>query len=120
MSECFVIDKIEATSRHQIIVTLKGERTGADGPGDGTQYVVRITVDEAATIVRDLFDAYARALSELAIDVAAGGCRTCGNERRVNRALFDFTGTSGDPCPVCVPRAVKRIKDKTFTRNRDV
>lgn len=52
------------------------------------------------------------------VDVAAGGCRTCNNTRRVNRALIDLDGVTGEPCPVCIPRAEERIKRSMQTGRR--
>lgn len=108
----YEIKSIKPFGAHQIIIWLADEQSHATGPNgaSGPQWCVRITVDKAATHLRAFLDAYAQVMSELTIDVAAGGCRTCKNKRKVNQALFDFDNVTGEPCPVCLPRAEERIR----------
>ena len=102
---------IEAFHGKQVILWLEDEITHQRqfGPS-GTTPCVRLTVDEAPAFIEQLIAAYSQTMQHALIDVAAGGCRTCNNTRRVNRALLDLDGTSGEPCPVCIPRAEERIR----------
>lgn len=101
----------------QIIIWLEDEITGSTSKGNGQgEWCVRLTVDEAPRAIEALTTAYVNTIQSVLVDVAAGGCRTCDNTRRVNRNLIDLDGVSGDPCPVCIPRAEERIRKSTRIR----
>lgn len=106
----FRIAAVEPFGRHQIILWLEDETTKARGPDgpDGPQWCVRVTMDEAPNLIERLVGAYAETMQHLAVDLAAGGCRTCRNERVVR----------GAPCPTCTPRAENRIRRTTFLPRR--
>lgn len=109
----YVVREVEAFSGNQIILWLSDESTGVTGPGNGSNWCVRVTVDEAPGILADFLAAYATSMQNIAIDLAAGGCRNCGNERRVGvNHLSKLMGGAGggQPCPVCMPRAEKRLR----------
>lgn len=104
------IREVEAFGGKQIILWLEDETTGAIGPNELTNWCVRLTVDEARLIIPAIFDAYAQTMQDIATELAAGGCRTCRNTRR------DLTNSG--PCPVCMPRAERRLRDKVILRRR--
>lgn len=66
-----------------------------------------LRVDELLPLVHRLIDRYGRVVESTVWDLAAGGCRTCANSRRVNRR----------PCPTCSPRAEKRLRDRLWFRH---
>lgn len=120
MSGTFVVRRVESFVGKQIIIWLSEEQGGATGPqGDGgPQWCVRVTADDAPRVMRELADAYVSVMQALALDLAAGGCRTCSNTRKVStdasgkqRAYVGLMdGEAWQPCPVCVPRAEKRLR----------
>lgn len=74
---------------------------------------VRVCVDEVRSLVIDLLVAEGDVLNRLVLDLAAGGCRNCRNDRRIDRDPFaDLAGgpPTGRPCPTCVPRAEERLR----------
>jgi hypothetical protein len=116
----FRIRNIEAFHGKQVILWLEDETTHSSTKSDGQgEWCVRLTVDEAPQVIAALNAAYSQTMQHALIDVAAGGCRTCNNTRRVNRAMFDLKGTSGDPCPVCIPRAEERIRKAVMLKPKD-
>jgi hypothetical protein len=113
----FNVAGVESLHGKQIIVHLADEVTKSREKPDGNgTWVVRITADEAPRIIQALQQAYAETMQRALIEVAAGGCRTCNNTRRVNRAVMDLEGVTGEPCPVCIPRAEERIRKTLFLR----
>lgn len=112
------IHGIEAFSGRQIILWLEDETTHQQ-EWDGVQRCVRLTIDEAPAVIEQLISAYSQTMQNALIEVAAGGCRTCGNTRRVNQALLDFNRTSGEPCPVCIPRAEERIRKAVMLKPKE-
>lgn len=117
----FRIHSIENMSGKQVILWLKDEHGRTESPDD-LSYCVRLPVDEAPQVIADLVEAYASVMQEAMIDIAAGGCRTCGNRRRIavdgGRWSALFHGGEFKPCPVCVPRAEKRIRASLFLPRR--
>lgn len=116
----YVVREIEAFTGNQIIIWLQDEATGNHLTESGSSWCVRVTVDEAPGILASLVAAYATSMQNIAIDLAAGGCRNCGNERRVGvNHLSKLMGGAGggQPCPVCMPRAEKRLR-KYMRRRR--
>lgn len=104
----FRIRSIDPFVGNQIILWLEDEQSHATGPdGNSSEWCVRLTIDEARTKIAELFDAYAQVMQNVAIEVAAGGCRTCGNDRQMR---------DGSPCPVCIPRAESRIRTAAHLR----
>lgn len=101
------IHSVEAFLGKQVILWLEDETTG-QRTWDGTEHCVRVTVDKAPALIQELVRAYAETMQNALIEVAAGGCRTCNNTRRVNGVMFQRG--SGDPCPKCMPRAEERIR----------
>lgn len=115
----FQIRRVEAFHPgKQIILWLEEETTHNIHMPNGGEWCVRITVPDAPIIIEQLVAAYANSIQAAMVDVAAGGCRTCSNTRRVNRALIDLDGITGEPCPVCIPRAEERIKRSMQTGRR--
>lgn len=124
----FRIRDVQSMRGRQVILWLEDEQSGADGPGDNTQWCVRLTVDDAPGVITALVDAYAQTMQRLAVELGAGGCRTCGNERRVTAdgsggfrpfaSLLDHPH-SAIPCPVCIPRAEKRVRSFVMLRRKD-
>lgn len=107
------VHSVEAFTGNQVIVWLEDEQTGARGPGNGSQWCVRVTIDEAPAILSALLSAYVTSIQNVVIELAAGGCRTCRGERRINvNHLSRLMGGDGggEPCPVCMPRAEKRLR----------
>lgn len=102
-----------------VIVQLMTERGSFTEGDDGLGYVVRLTVDEQPVLLAALLDAYRNAVQTALVDLAAGGCRTCGNRRRVGtNPLAGLLGgdEGGTPCPTCIPRAERRLRDRLSFR----
>lgn len=108
-SGCYRVRSIDPFIGNQVIVWLEDEQSGDPGPGDGTEWCVRVTMDEARGLLTELFNAYAVTMQNIAVELAAGGCRACGNTRRVG----------GDPCPTCMPRAQDRLRKAAHLRPRE-
>lgn len=89
---------------NQIIIFL--ELDGFTEDEKGSSYCVRLTLPEAPEVIGDLIRCYSQAMEDVALQLAAGGCRTCDNTRMVK----------GEQCPVCVPRAHKRLREKVWPR----
>ncbi len=110
----FQVERVEAFLGNQVILWLADETTGSTRmPNDAGEWCVRLRADQISPFIRDLLDAQAKTLSNILLDVAAGGCRTCGNERRIginHFAMLTGGDAGGEPCPVCVPRAEERIR----------
>ena len=113
----FKIRRVEAFHPgKQVILWLEDEVTHSTTMPEGGEWCVRITVPEAPAVIEQLVAAYTHSFQKAMIEVAAGGCRTCNNTRRVNRALIDLDGMTGEPCPVCIPRADERIRKSMSVR----
>jgi hypothetical protein len=106
----FRIREVQPFVGKQIILWLEDEQSHLRGPdGDeGAQWCVRLTMDEARSLLPSMMDAYAVCMQELAMELAMGGCRTCRNGRVVD----------GRPCPVCVPRGERRLRSVAHLRPR--
>lgn len=108
---------VEPWSKGQTVIWLEDPNTGADGPGDGTQWCATVRLPELPGLIQQLFEAYTKQMQDLAVDLAAGGCRTCKNTRRVNgNPLAALMGQDdgSKPCPDCLPRAEKRLRDRIW------
>lgn len=106
------IHRVQPWVGNQIILWLEDEHTketGPDGP-DGSQWCVRVTVDEARKLIPDIMNAYAVVMQNIAMELACGGCRTCKNERTIN----------GSPCPVCIPRGEKKLRSVVHLKPKDM
>lgn len=102
-----------------VIVNLVTEQGGHTVGPDGCTYVLRLTIDEQPVLLGALLDAYRNAVQTALVDLAAGGCRTCDNRRRVGtNPLAGLLGgdEGGTPCPTCIPRAERRLRDRLSFR----
>lgn len=108
----FRIRHVQPWVGNQIILWLEDEHSHETGPdGDeGSQWCVRMTVDEARGIIPSIIDAYAVAMQNIAMELACGGCRTCKNERTID----------GSPCPVCIPRGEKKLRSVVHLQRKDL
>lgn len=97
----FVVNRIENFIGNQVIIWLEEEHTGKTEDERGLSYCVRVPVGDAPRVMQEMIAAYVKAMENTMVHVAAGGCRTCHNKRFVN----------GEPCPVCIPRAEKRVQN---------
>ncbi len=109
----FRIARVEAFTGNQVILWLADEHSGQTSTVEGSEWCVRLRADSIHPLIADLLEAYGRTMAKVMLEVAAGGCRTCGNTRLVDvNHLADLMagGGGGKPCPVCVPRAEERIR----------
>jgi hypothetical protein len=107
------IDRVQPWGGAQVILWLADARTGATEDEDGLTFCIQLKADAIAPLIHDLANAHNEVLSRIMLELAAGGCRTCGNRRKVNvNHLAALMGgdEGGEPCPTCVPRAEERIR----------
>lgn len=112
MSYCFKVIGVEAFKGNQVVIWLASEADGSTDNPHGGKYAVRVRADAIGPFVRDLLDAQSATLANIMLDVAAGGCRTCSNTRKINVDHLTSLAADGggEPCPVCVPRATDRLR----------
>jgi hypothetical protein len=116
------VDGVEPFHGAAVVIHLSHEPTGATQDERGLTYEVRVTLPEVPRLIEAIVSAYSSSVHDLLTDLAAGGCRTCSNERAVGvnklAALLGGDG-GGEPCPVCIPRARKRIRDRVSFPRKD-
>ncbi len=104
------IREITAHPGNQIIIWI-GDR---NDPSQEHNYAVAVPINDAPKFLAQFQEAYARAMQNVALELAAGGCRTCGNRRYVIPEGEPVFNPRRDPCPKCIPRAEERIKKTAF------
>ena len=117
----FGVDRVTSWGGHQVTVWLSDAATGATQTAHGEQYVVQLDLVSAPDLIVALVRAYQEAAQGALVDVAAGGCRTCGGSRKVGpdgRPYLGLFGGEWKPCPACVPRAERRIRDRVLLLRR--
>lgn len=110
----YEVDHVEPWGGAQLTIWLK-DRDGRTEDAEGLGLVVTLAAADVPGFIQDVVGAYAVTMQNLAIHLAAGGCRTCGGERMV-RAPGDGLFDRSVPCPVCLPRADERLRRRVFRR----
>lgn len=111
-STTLAFDRRFAEGVGQVVIYMTPQHQGSQPIVLGNDCLV-LRIDEVLPLVHWLVDAYGRRLEGTVWDLAAGGCRTCRNRRRVH-VPFDPADVE---CPACTPRAEQRIRDRLWFRH---